>query len=232
VLLYRNDPDAPLQWFQPTGESQAELAWAVTLEATELRQRLKDFDESGATETQPARAAALLGDIEIGRLRTHLSFVYRDLAFVLRNQPSFVPFQSMPDAARIEPELLVAAATDYLIERVHLTPGFAIGLKLPATFATGPSLDQFGQDVSQTIVVRDRGDFAPLVRGEGSVPILETRLSLRWDVSQLLSSVVWAQYRRDNNATRLELDPNGAVRLRRFISPDFLGSGVSVQARF
>ncbi len=39
----------------------------------------------------------------------------------------------------------------------------------------------------------------------------------------MLATVAWVQYRRDNNVTRLELDPSGTVLLRRFLSPDFRG---------
>jgi hypothetical protein len=66
-----------------------------------------------------------------------------------------------------------------------------------------------------------------------AVPIFQARASLRWDVSKILSAIAWVQYVRDNNGTFVERDPSeGTVALRTFISPDFLGFGTSVQARF
>ena len=66
-----------------------------------------------------------------------------------------------------------------------------------------------------------------------STPIIQARVSLKWDISSILSAMIWAQYIRDNNATFVERDPNeGTVALRTFVSPDFLGLGASAQARF
>ncbi len=65
------------------------------------------------------------------------------------------------------------------------------------------------------------------------MPILQARVSLKWDISRILSAIVWVQYVRDNNATFVEQDPTeGTVSLRTFLSPSFLGGGASVQARF
>lgn len=229
--LYRNDPNAPTELFRPEQYEAGKFAWAIAAEGSQLHQNLKDFDRPGATDIQLARAAALQANLKYGFLRTSVSAIYRDLPYVLRNQPSFIPFQTIPDQAKTEDETFFAVSTDYFIESARLTPGFGAGLQMPATFRS-ESVDLFGQDTSRTIVVREQGNLAFLPVGEQRVPILQARASLKWDLSPMMSAVTWLQYRRDNNATRLELDPSGTVLLRRFISPNFVGYGLAMQARF
>ncbi len=229
--LYRNDPNAPMKQFAAEEYTPGKVTWAVSLEGTQLLQNLKDFDAAGKTAIQPARAAAAQANVKIGYLSATLSAIYRDLPFVLRNQPSFIPFQTLPKDAKTQDEMFFALAADYYIESLRLTPGIGGGLQLPATFRS-ESVDAFGNDTSRTIVVRQQGDLAFLPAGDARVPIIQARASLKWDLSRMLSTVAWLQYRRDNNATRLELDPTGTVLQRRFLSPDFIGAGISVQARF
>ncbi|MEB2323842.1 MAG: hypothetical protein OZ921_15120 [Sorangiineae bacterium] len=230
-MLYRNDPNANLQQFSAEEYTPGKLSWAVSLEGTELRQNLKDFDAAGKTAIQPARAAAAQANLKLGYLRATVSAIYRDLPFVLRNQPSFIPFETLPNDAKTEDEMFFAAAADYYIDSLRLTPGIGAGLQMPATFRS-ESVDAFGNDTSRTIVVRQQGDLAFLPAGYDRVPIVQARASVKWDISPMLAAVVWGQYRRDNNATRLELDPTGTVLLRRFLGPDFIGAGISAQARF
>ena len=230
-MLYRNDPNAPLRMFEGEKYTPGQLAWSVAVEGSQLHQRLKDFDRPGALDIQLARAAAVQANIKFGYLRTSLSAIYRDLPFVLRNQPSFIPFQTIPDDAKTEDEMFFAVATDYYIEGIRLTPGVGAGRQVPATFKS-EAVDLFGQDTSRAVVVREQGNLAFLPTGEERVPIFQARASLKYDLSPMMSAVTWLQYRRDNNATRLELDPSGTVLLRRFISPDFLGYGIAFQARF
>lgn len=230
-LLYRNDPNAPLEQFKQEKYEPGKLAWAISAEATQLHQNLKDFDAPGKTDIQLARAAALQANIKFGYLRTSVSAIYRDLPFVLRNQPSFIPFQTLPNAAKTENETFFAASIDYFIESLRLTPGVGAGLQNPATFRS-ESVDLFGTDTSRTIVVREQGNLAFLPAGEKRVPIFQARGSLKWDISPMMSAIGWMQFRRDNNMTRLELDPSGTVLLRSFISPNFVGYGLAMQARF
>src|SRR5205814_1426580 len=87
--------------------------------------------------------------------------------------------------------------------------------------------------IQRTVVVHEQGFVSILPIGSKAVPVVQARLSLKWDVSRILSAIAWLQVVRDNNATRLERDPSeGTVALRRFLSPNFLGFGTSVQARF
>ncbi len=230
-LLYRNDPNAPLEAFREETYEPGKLSWSLSGEATQLHQELKDFDVPGTLDIQLARAAAVQGNIKYGYLRTSLSAIYRDLPFVLRNQPSFIPFQTIPNDAKTQDEMFFAVSMDYYIEPARLTPGFGAGLQMPATFRS-ESVDLVEGDTSRTIVVREQGNITILPAGEQRVPILQARGSLKWDISPMMSAIAWMQFRRDNNSTRLELDPSGTVLLRQFISPNFLGYGVAMQARF
>jgi hypothetical protein len=236
--LYRNDPNKPQIIFKPETYSADKTTWAVSLEGSNLMQHLKDFETTDSTAIQNARAAAIQGTVKTGFLRVSLTSIYRDLAYVLRNQPSFIPFQTIPEggsgaeAAVASDELFFAMAADYFIESARLTPGIGAGLQLPATFKT-TAIDTATSPIERTVVVREQGNIAILPVNKEAVPIFQARVSLKWDVSKILSALVWAQYVRDNNGTFVERDPSeGTTSLRTFINPDFLGFGTSVQARF
>lgn len=231
-LLYRNDPDKAQQIFKPEKYEEGKTTWSASLEASNLVQNLKDFDVAGETSLQAARAVAVQGNVKSGYFRASLSGIYRDLPFVLRNQPSFIPFQTLPADAKTRNELFFALALDYHLKELHLTPGLGLGLQLPATFSTS-SLDISSAEIERTVVIREQGNIAILPINAEAIPIFQGRFSLKWDLSEILSATAWIQYVRDNNGTFVERDPSeGTVALRTFISPDFLGLGTSVQARF
>lgn len=230
--LYRNDPNKPQIIFKPASYTEGKTTWAVTVEGSNLFQNLKSFETAGATELQSARAAALQANLQSGFARASLTGIYRDLPFVLRNQPSFIPFQTIPDNAETQDELFFAVAADYYFEGPRLTPGIGGGLQIPATFRT-ISEDSSNAPIERTVVVRQQGDIAILPVNTDAQPIIQARASLKWDVSRILSAIVWAQVVNDNNATFVERDPNdGTVALRTFVSPTYFGFGSSVQARF
>jgi hypothetical protein len=230
--LYRNDPMKHEQYFRLEKYDPNELSWTVSLEGSHLWQHLKDFDATGETALQPARAAALQGNLKVGYLRVSLTGIYRDLPFVLRNVPSFVPFETMPAEADVGEEIFLAAAADYHFPSVHLTPGIGAGVQFPATFTTN-AVDTGGNSIGRSVVIRQQGDVSILPIDEEATPIIQARASLRWDLSEMLSALAWVQFVVDNNGTFVERDPNeGTVALRAFVSPNFLGFGTSVQARF
>jgi hypothetical protein len=233
-MLYRNDPDRPQILFKPESYTPGKTTWAVILEASNLFQNLEDFDSAGATTRQPARAAALQAVVKSGYARASVTGMYRDLPFVLRNQPSFIPFQSIPETggASTDDELFFALAADYHIASARLTPGISAGLQLPATFGT-MSFDIMSAPIARTVVVREQGNVSILPYDTSAVPIFQARVSLKWDISKILSAVAWVQYVRDNNGTFMERDPSdGTVALRTFVNPDFFGLGTSAEARF
>ncbi len=231
-LLYRNDPNKPQIIFNAEKYIEGKTTWSASLEFSNLFQNLKDFDVSGATAIQQARSGALQANLKSSFFRASLTGIFRDLPFVLRNQPSFIPFQTLPQEASTTNELFFAAAADYYIQSLHLTPGIGAGLQLPASFKSS-SVDLSGSPIDRTVVVREQGNIAILPVNAGAVPIFQMRASLKWDISRIISAIIWAQYVRDNNGTFVARDPGeGTVALRTFINPDFLGLGTSVQARF
>ncbi|UQA63346.1 tetratricopeptide repeat protein [Polyangium aurulentum] len=230
--LYRNDPNKPMIVFKPETYRPGKTSWSVALEATNLWQLLKDFDVAGATAVQQARATALQANVKTGFFRGSFTTIYRDLPYVLRNQPSFIPFQTLPRDAATSDEFFLALAADYHFPGPKLTPGIGAGLQLPATFSTA-TIDQSSAPIERTVVVREQGNIAILPVNQGAVPIFQARASLKWDISPILSAQAWVQYVRDNNGTFVERDPSeGTLALRTFISPNFLGFGTSVAARF
>jgi hypothetical protein len=231
-LLYRNDPNKPMVIFKPEVYTPGKTSWAGSLEFTELAQNLKDFDTVGVTTLQAARAAALQLSVKSGFFRGSLTGIYRDLAFVLRNQPSFIPFETLPKESGSNPEEFFAGTIDYYLERLRLTPGLGAGLQFPATFSS-TSVNTNSAPIERVVVVRQQGNLAILPVNQQATPIFQARLSLKWQASKILSAQVWVQYIRDNNGTFVEQDPTeGTVSLRTFINPDFFGLGTSVMARF
>ena len=230
--LYRNDPMKHQTLLKRAEYDPDETKWSVALEGSNLWQNLKDFDVPGATELQQARTAALQGNMQTGFFRVSLTGIYRDLKYVLRNVPSYVPFETLPEEADVGDEIFFAAAADYHFESTKLTPGLGAGLQFPATFTTSAA-NEFGETIGRTVVVRQQGDFSILPQNRTSVPIFQARVSLKWDASEILSWLAWVQFVRDNNGTFVERDPNeGTVALRTFNDPNFFGFGTSVQARF
>ena len=229
--LYRNDPSQPMVIFRPEEYSPGTTAWAVSIEGDHLRQNLKDFDRSASTKLQGASASAVQGTLKTGFTRVQLTAIARDLAYVVRNQPGFIPFVTTPTSAKTAPEIFFAFSGDYYIESLRLTPGFGGGLQLPATFSSSGTT-AFENDLGTTVVVRQQGNISQLPRGKSRVPIIQTRVSLKWDLSKMMSTILSAQLIRDNNATRLEQASDGTTFQRTFVSPNFIGASAAVQARF
>jgi hypothetical protein len=240
----RRVPSLPLFFGEPLTASGAEarldgseraigpIAYALALEATALWQRLQAFEALDATRLQPARAAALYGSLHTGAVETRLAALYREPSFVLRNGPSLPRFSTIPEALAQGPELSLSAGVTLRPERWLLVPSLDLGLRLPATLGTPSAPDQFGQETAQTLVVAGPNRLEPLEPGAFEVPVFHGRLGLLLRASEQVSALVWLAYRRDNNATRLELDPAGLARGRRFIRPDFAGGGLALGARF
>jgi hypothetical protein len=206
--------------------------WSVSVESDVLGQHLKNYDLEGRTKDELAYALSAQGVLETGYLRLSVTGIMRNLPFVVRNVPGFIPFQSMPSAAHSDPEFFGAIAADYHFPKVHLTPGIGGGLQMPSTFKSDVAIPGLSAS-SRTIVVRSQGDESILPYGKDRTPIVQARASLRWDLSTILSAVVWVQLVYDNNATLVVRDPNeGTASLRVFQSPTRLGLGMALQARF
>jgi hypothetical protein len=230
-LLYRNDPMAPMILFAPEKYSATDLAWSVSAEADVLGQHLKDYDVVGGTKDQSAWAYALQAVLKYGFARVSVTGIARDLNYVVRNVPGFIPFQTLPHDAQTDPEMFGSVAATYHFPDLHLTPGVAGGVQLPSTFKS--QFSEGGVPASRTIVVRSQGDESILPYDQNRLPIVQARLSLRWDLSRMMSATAWLQYIRDPNGTLVVVDPTeGTASLRVPQSADRLGAAVSLQARF
>ncbi len=230
-LLYRNDPAKPLILFKPEKYDPNQFAWSVSVEGDALQQHLKDFDAAGALKDQTALGAAVQGVVRAGYLRFSATGIYRNLNFVVRNVPGFIPFETLPQSAKTDPELFGAVAADYYIASAHLTPGIGGGLQMPATFRS--EFTDGGIAAQRVIVVRQQGDESILPYNKDRTPVIQARLALRWDISDMFALVGWVQFIRDNNGTLVVRDPTeGSASLRVFQSPNRLGAAAAVQARF
>ncbi len=234
-LLYRNDPASPFVLRVIDDYAPGRLSWSISLEGTGLGQHLQDPNRFGSTVLQPAFAAAAQALVKYGYLRVGATGFYRDLPFILRNVPSFVPFQAIRpgDDVGITPEVFVAASADYYLPRARLLPGIIAGLQFPATFgsrltvATGSSL----LNANRMVVVRRDGDQEILPAGETATPIFIVAASVRWDLSEILYVHLFAQMALDSNETRLQADARGTQRIV-FGPPLKLGLGLTVSAHF
>jgi len=230
-LLYKNDPNAPMIMFKPEHYDPKQIAWSVSAEVDVINQHLKNFDVTGATENQGAYAAALQGILKAGYLRISATGITRDLNYVVRNVPGFIPFETLPQNAKTQPEIFGSLSVDYYIKSLRLTPGIGAGIQLPATFKS--EFTEGGVPASRTIIVRSQGNESILPYDDGRTPIYQARVQLRWNISEILSAVVWMQFIRDNNGTLVVQDPTeGTASLLVFQSPNTLGAAGSLQARF
>jgi hypothetical protein len=230
-LLYRNDPLAPMTIFAPRKYDAHETSWSLSAEVTQLEQQLKNFDVAGQTTNQGAYAGALQAVLHQGYLRLSATGIMRNLNYVVKNVPGFIPFETLPKDANTQAEVFGSIAADYYIKALRLTPSIAGGLQLPSTFQSTFSVD--GLPASRTIVVRAQGDESILPLDDQRRPIYQARAGLTWEISEMLKAFVWVQYSRDNNATLVVTDPNeGTDSLRVFQSPNTLGMAASLQARF
>lgn len=233
LRLYRNDPRFPWRAFRPIKRAD-KVAFLVSGEMTYLTQNLRDPEVYGQTVLQGATAGDLNFRVQKGYWRFTTDVVYRDLAFILFNVPSFTPYDAFPSSAATRPEAFVALGADYYIERFRLNPGVIAGYQTPATYVGDVSaLDQDIQGV-HTVVVRRQGDFEILPPGQGAFDIMSLRGFTRWDISHGMSMIGELTYTLDKNQTRLETTSTGTV-VRAFDKPNVINQlslAFIMQARF
>lgn len=230
MMLYRNDPTAPFVAFAPETFTPGTVQYALSAEVTATAQNLADINFPGRTAIQPGFAGALQGRLKAGYFGASLTGLFRDVPFLLRDVPSFIPFQTLPSDAVVQPELFFAAQVDYTLARLHMTPSLIVGVQMPATFSS--TVREGSLLSSRTLVIRRAGNFSILPPGEDRVPIISTRASLRWDLSTIMAGIFWVQYVLDQNSTLLQVDASGTRQVRVFQSPNQLGFGITAQARF
>ncbi|MBL8718752.1 MAG: hypothetical protein JNL79_22410 [Myxococcales bacterium] len=232
--LYRNDPSAPMMLFKPEVYKADEFAFSLAFEGSQLMQNLHDPNPQkvGATKVQPARSAALSGVIKAGYARIGVAAIYRDLPFVLRNVPGFVPFEALDTVrTKSQSEVFLAGTVDYYLESLRLRPGIGGGVQFPSTFSAESQVGN--APVLRTVVIRSQGNNAILPEGEKRKPIIQARFSLRWDISEMFNAIGWLQVVQDPNATLVTRDPtSGTAELRTFQSSTLFGFGGTLAARF
>jgi len=245
--LYRADP-ALADLFRVANRSRPGFGIIVALEASHLEQNLEDPDRPNSTKLGGWGGNNLLGGANAvaASLRTSyanfyfgMDAVYRDLAFILYNGPSYVTGQDFPTNVVTTPEYLLALSTSYFIEYLHLTPGFVLGVQMPASFtgyyneATG-----VGDTPSQVNVVRSLGNQSTLpcnayedddntgetvcVEPQIVEPIYAARFALKWDVSEIVAIVAETTFFFDNNETDLVDTVNGITTRKRVSNVNFL----------
>jgi hypothetical protein len=218
--LYRNQPDAEELIAKPEPYKKGKLGIVVSLEGVGLAQHLADPEDFGSTELQPAFAAAGQIKIKYGNTRIHLTTFFRTLEFILHNVPSFTPFMAIPGSVDLQHEVFVAVGADHYFAKPHLTPGIIAGFQFPAAYTSGGS----------TIVVRSEELRDILVSGDKAKPIFTGRVSLRLDLSEIISLITFVQYVHDVNRTRLRRDEYGTYRV--YTAENEIGAAIVMQARF
>lgn len=234
--LYKNDPEVYQRFFQPE-TYEGGLSYSVSVEGTWLTQNVIDPDKLASTTRQDARAGDIQARVKFDKTRLHLTASYRDLAFILFNVPSLVPFQDFPADAEVEPEFFIAGGADYYFESLRLTPGIVAGVQFPASITTelgrnsgtNPAPTSMGR---RTTVVREEGQFVILPEGADVQPIVSVKGTMRLDLSDSMSAAGEVYYTRDPNRATIADNRGGNQQVRVFEDPDALGFNLLLQARF
>ncbi len=232
--LYRNDPESVARLFKkeqyPNGTS-----WLVAAEGTFLGQTLQNPEEPAATVIQPAFAADLNFRMKKCFTRFKADFLVRDLAYILHNVPSFVPFQDFSKDSEQTVNFFASAGFDHHIESLGLTAGITGGIELPATYTassaptgTAPT----GGSVTK-VVVRSEGNFSILPPDEDPLPAIAAKTNVRLDIAEGFATLLDVYYQYDPNQTRLTRKSNQSPFVRDFVAqPNQLGFNLTLQARF
>jgi hypothetical protein len=248
-LLYKNDPTSVAFWFMPEAYPGG-LSYLASGSFNYLAQTLQDADHAASTRWQGALAGDLLLRVKYNYTRLSLTFMYRSLAYILNNVPSFVPFQDFPAAAQTGGELFAAAGASQYLPRARVTLGGNVGVQRPATFKAPqlpPELagnNPVSLTQSATMVVRQEGDISLLPPGKTEVPIFALKAFARLDFLESFAAILDVYYVHDANQAKLCRSFDGSTCapadaptqnsefVRTFIKPDQLGFNITLQARF
>ena len=230
--LYRNDPLKREDFFNledyPGGISfiaQSEVNW--------LGQTLQDFDRPNSTVVQQGRAADLTFKLKVDKARFFALGVYRELAYLLFNVPSYPPFVSFPKGIEAKPEAFAYFGFDYFIEEWHLTPGASVGVQKPAYQTARVSAGNNAPQSlgAQTHVFRSESELPEVLNpGDKVSMILAGKVTFRWELSEMLGAVGEFQAAYDRNRRILAQDANG-VAIRLATDPKIFGFAFMMQAR-
>lgn len=233
LKLYRNDAES-LDAFARKETYGPGFSWQVSLEGNAIAQTLDDPGAFQSTTFQLAYAGSLSAKFKYKKFRAQATGFVRSVPFILLNVPSFVPYQALSEDVNAKPEVFLSVGGDYYFQQQKLTLGLMFGLSFPARVETqlteesGVSDFNLGQ---RTLVIREEGDFSIMPEGESPMPIFATKISLKWDLSDMMSVMFTILYQYDANYTSLVTEANGTARLS-FESPHKFGAMLISQARF
>jgi len=233
--LYRNHPEAVEEATERDDRSSFGLMAGI--EYSHLEQTLIDPVVTGRTSWQPANAGNLFARVQFYHFRINLDLVYRDVAFLQFDQPSFETETGFHPDFELEPELFGVLGIDYLFESIHFTPGLLVSYQRPASVKP-PQLVEEGIEALDhpTVVVRKRGDWDILPEGDEVTPIWSGKLTLKLQLSEMLTVLGEAYIAIDNNKTRYTLkegqDGNPATWKRIYQDPFIFGAGFILFTRF
>jgi len=233
LRLFRNDPEF-INSLNSRPKYTPGFYYLFSVEGNYIMQSLQDPDKYGTTTLQNAYAGAASFKFRKDYLRGHATVFSRSVSFILMNVPSYVPYQAFSDGLDTSAELFAAAGVDYYFPGKHLTVGITAGLQFPAsaqvnlTATTGASEVDLGK---RTVVIRDMGQLSILPEGEDPLPIFGTKLTAKWDLSDMMSVTFMVLYQRDPNYTTLKTLANGTSS-REFESPNKFGAAVVTSAKF
>lgn len=210
------------------------LHYLLSLEGNLMAQSLSDPDNYGDTVMQSAYAGALNFKLQKDLARLTFTLFSRSLSFILLNVPSYVPYQAMSEELETSPELFAAVGGDYYFPALRMTLGLTVGIQMPATAKVHLTTSTGASDVDlgiRTIVVRNEGELSVLPDGEDALPILGSKLSLKWDLSDMMALSFVVLYQQDPNFTTLKTLPNGTAK-REFEDGHKFGAAIIATAKF
>ncbi len=233
LRLYRNDPSFVRSLTRKPNYTPG-FYYLVSLEGNYLMQTLEDPDNYGDTMLQPAYAGAFNFKFRKDFLRGHFTIFSRSVSFILRNVPSYIPYQALSEDLDTTPEVFAAAGLDYFIPSLHLTLGMTLGFQMPAnsqvklSASTGSAQVDYGV---RTLVIRDEGQISVLPNGEEALPIFGTKLSATLRLSDMMTISLMVLYQNDPNFTTLKtLDNNTSARV--FEDSHKFGAAIVTSAKF
>jgi hypothetical protein len=233
IRLYYEDPTVnPLT--PVAGLYDGDFGFEAGLEGTMLIQTLEDPSQNHSTVNETSRAGAASAGLRVGRLRTHLTLVMRDLTFILFNVPGLVPYQALPANTEVQPELFGQLSADYFFPRPGLTFGLSGGLLRPATYEatvqgstySGPYASQMAKGIHK-LVVRgaNSGDWSILPAGMDEELVGMFRADLKWNLGTAFSLLAEVSYTYDPNLAQVFLNDMGHAE-RLFDEPNAVGVGL------
>ena len=219
---------------------QGRMGFDIAAEYTHLAQVLEDPDRPASTKIEQAEAAALTAGFRFRNFRTHLNLIFRDLSFIVFNTPGFVPYQALPEAAAVKPEIFGVLSVDYFFKSIGLTPALSVGVLRPATYRpnmqgstlTGPYAAAVEEGIHKVVVKGSNSfDWQMLPAGEDEWLVFMARFDIKWNLGDSFAMIGEVSYRYDGNIAQVFMTNQGHAVLR-FDDPHILSYGLVAEYEF